>query len=185
MSCVVGYNYKSHIYMAYDSIEYSADDATYRTTSMDKCFIKGNMLFGIVGSIRAVSLIKYKFKIPPKGKIEDDQEYLSTVFIDSLIKVLEKNDCLAKSEDEGRMSNCNLLIGYNKKLYEMFQDFYIGEIIDPPYEAIGANCSYALGSMHSLHYNEIYKPEEKLLMSLEAVKKFSTTICNPFKILRI
>jgi len=186
MSCVVGYNYKSNIYMAYDSIEFSPDDNTYRITPVDKCFIKNNILFGVVGSIRAASLIKYKFKIPNRGKIKDDHEYLSTVFVDNLIKLLTDHGCVNKSDSEDKyIANCNLLIGFHKKLYEIFQDFYVGEIIDPPYEAIGSNGSYAMGAMYALHHNEIYKVEEKLMMSLEAVKRFSTTICNPFKILRI
>ena len=185
MSCVVGYKYGSNVYMVYDSIEYAPEDGTFRKTSMDKCFLKDNILFGIVGSIRAVSVIKYKFKIPLKPKGMDDIEYLSTDFTDELIKILEKNECINTCECGEKVANCTILLGYNNKLYEVFQDFYIGEVIDPPYESIGSNSQFAMGSMYALQNDEKLKPEEKLMISLEAVKQFSTTVCYPFKILRI
>jgi len=186
MSCIIGYAKNGKVYMCYDSIEMSEVDYSYRVTSTDKCFIKKNILFGCVGSIRAISLFKYKlnFSLPKKGMT--DHEYLSTFVVDSIRDLFIDYGCMVKSNDgeEKVLTSTQMLIGYNGKLYELYPDLYVGEIIQPQYEAIGFNGSYAMGALYALESIDM-SIEKKMLIAMSSVRKFAVTICDPYKIVSI
>jgi len=186
MSCIIGYADNEKVYMCYDSIEICDADHSYKVTTTDKCFIKKNILFGCVGSIRAITLFKYKLNFDLQKKGMSDHEYLSTIVIDRIRDLFVDYGCMIKNDDgeEKVLANSQMLIGYKGKLYEMYPDFYVGEIANPSYEAIGFNGSYALGSLYALESSNM-TPEEKLLFSMSAVRKFAVTICEPYKIISI
>lgn len=187
MSCIIGYVHNNKVYMCHDSIEICDADHSYKISSIDKCFIKKNILFGCVGSIRAMSLFKYKLKFDLQKKGMSDHEYLSTIIADSIRGLLVDYECMVKDEncDEKVLANSQMLIGYKGKLYQMYSDFYVGEIQYPKYEAIGYSGSYAVGALYALENNHNMTPEEKLLLAMSAVRKFTVTICEPYKIISI
>ena len=82
------------------------------------------------------------------------------------------------------LTSTQMLIGYNGKLYELYPDLYVGEIIQPQYEAIGFNGSYAMGALYALESIDM-SIEKKMLIAMSSVRKFAVTICDPYKIVSI
>lgn len=178
MTCIVGYVDKEtgDIYIGGDSIGYG--DLSWSIITDPKVFIKENIIIGYASSFRMGQILKYSLKIPKRNKkIKNDMEYLCSIFIPELMKTLEK-----EKFSPSNLEQCGtFLIGYNKHLYVVSENFQVLEDIKN-YEAIGCGEDYAKGALCILENNNIIPPEEKIRLALDAASQFSM-VKEPFNIL--
>lgn len=183
MSCAIGIQTKDKVYIGVDSCAATEDEITIR---QDKKIFKvknKNMVIAFVGSVRTFQIIRFSFKIPTQ-KIKDDFEYLCKDFVKSLKDCLrENNELTFEKETNLETMACDLLIGYNGKLYSVGEDFQI-EVTQTNYNSIGSGASYALGSLHTTSKMNL-TTKEKIKLALQSSAKYSNTVEPPFKILSV
>jgi ATP-dependent protease HslVU (ClpYQ) peptidase subunit len=180
MTCIVGFISKDRIYMGGDS---AATDDTYTEIRRDpKVFQKGPFIIGFTSSFRMGQiLMSSNFKPPKQKKGQSDYDYMITSFIDSIRKTFKKCGYLGRYE-EGDERGGVFLIGYKNKLYEIEEDFQVGETYHS-YKAVGCGKRVALGAMSILVENDLITPEEKIKKALQSATLFSVGVAPPFNII--
>lgn len=180
MTCIASYRDNlGNIYMGGDSIAFN--EYTYVTLNVPKVFIKNNMIFGFAGWLRMGQILQYDFTIPPHPNGMDDYTYLISVFIDQLmIKYEEKK--YAVVSDNTIVVPGTFLIGYNKKIYKIEDNFQILET-NRNYEAAGCGEDFALGAFWSMGRKKI-EPTKKVETALRCASEFSL-VKQPFVVLKL
>jgi len=179
MTCVVGFidRDENTIHMGGDTAGVSGLDVRSRADS--KVFQKGDMLIGFTTSFRMGQLLQYVFEVPAHPKDMNAFEYLSSIFIDDLIKCLKQNHWA--TVDNNHITGGTFLLGYRGDLYTIYDDFQIS-ITHTHYAACGCGENYALGALYAQedHNTSGYR---KLLKALSAAATFSGGVSPPFNIL--
>lgn len=180
MTCIVGYVDGNDIYMGGDSIAISEDG--YRIMDFPKVFIRGDMIFGFASSFRMGQILKSSFIIPERPEDISDEEYIQGVFIDTLIKCFEEKG-YATIDNNVATGGC-FLLGYNKRLYQIQDDFSVLCNIQK-YDSIGVGENFALATIACLQkYKSTLKSEEKVSEALEIASKFAY-VSKPFHIFKL
>jgi ATP-dependent protease HslVU (ClpYQ) peptidase subunit len=172
MTVIVGLETDKGVIIGADSIAISGYNAL--ATTIEKVFIKDGFIFGVCGNFRIAQLIRYKASFPEKVGDQPDFQYLSTVIIDCIKKVLKDDNF----EDEENQEP-TLLVGYNGKLYVIYHDFQVNRFLGG-YFALGYGSDFALGSLFS---TSKLPPMERIKQALNAANHFSAAVLNPYKIL--
>ena len=184
MSCVVSYiNPDGSIVMGSDSV--GADDYNKEVFERvdEKVFVKGDMIFGFVGSFRVGQLVRYKFKIPKRlNSCKSDHEYMCTTFVDELKKCLVDNHSVRTVD--GEASCGEMLVGYNGAVYCIDGDYHVG-IYATDYMSIGIGSAHALGALHTLTYNKQLSTETRVKRALEASILFNAYVMEPIVIKKL
>jgi hypothetical protein len=141
-----------------------------------------NMLFGYTSSFRMGQLLRYKLELPTAPEKMEDDEYMTSLFIDSVIKCLKVGGYVAKQD--GRISGGTFLVGWRGKLYCIEGDFQVGRRKDK-YDAVGCGCDIAIGCMFGLEQYTKLTPEGKIETCLRASSEFSAGCSEPFVIERV
>jgi ATP-dependent protease HslVU (ClpYQ) peptidase subunit len=173
MSTVVGVKEGDDVWIGGDS-RCTTDEGYIRTSLFNKVFKNGNYLIGIIGSPRAGQLLTDEFFEPP------EDIYL---FADQMREWFEERGCLSTNEESIQYQKGNVLIGYNKNLYEILTDFTLYEI--DKYTAIGSGCMMAFGSLHTTGEIGGFPPEKRIEMALKAADSFDAATGPPFKIYKL
>ena len=186
MTCVVGLSAKGKIWIGGDAAGF--DTETYRCVAMrdTKVFKLGTeYLVGFAGSYRFGQLLRYKFVPPEKPEGQDDYEFLVTDFMDVLRNTM-KDEGIVKIENSiESLDEAGALVGFNGKLYNIEEDFQIGEMV-LPYCAIGSGADYSYGSLDtSFKISKRMAPRKRVLMALEAASAFSSAVRPPFTIMSL
>ena len=180
MTCIVGFVENEDIYIGADSI--AVDDVSYRVMRTPKVFIRDDMIFGYASSFRMGQILKNSFDIPKKPYNMDDEKYLQSLFIDSLIKCYEEKNY--STIDNNASTGGNFLLGYHKKLYQIQDDFAILDS-NTYYDSIGVGAGYAIGALCAIEkLRADMNVENKIKIALEIASQFSLS-CKPFHILKL
>lgn len=184
MTCIIGLVDKKNVYIGGDSAGVNLNDYSYVVRKDPKVFRNGNMIFGFSTSFRMGQLLRYSLDIPIPSKEYKgtDFDFLCTVFIDSIISCFKRNGYA--SIDNNFVTGGSFLLGYNKRLYTVCDDFQVSESVRP-FEAIGCAADSALGAMDILYKNTRLSSKTKIFKSLEVAESFSTGVKSPFTIVRI
>jgi len=178
-TCIVGIEHEGDVWIGGDSAGVDGN-LGIRVRYDEKVFLKGDMVFGICGSIRLIQLLRHSF-IPPQQAIgQDDSEYLCGPWIAGLTKCLKDNGCAKIENNEIEMSG-EFLMGFNSCLYHVYADFQVGNIA-MAYDACGCGGDYALGVMASTIDDVSTLPGEKITKALEVAEMFSAGVKGPFVI---
>lgn len=172
MTCIAGIIENDIVYIGGDSAGISGLSISVRAD--EKVFINGPFIMGFTTSFRMGQLLRYKLKVPKHKRGYSDMKYMVTDFIDSIRKCFSNNDFGSK-DTGGRF-----LVGYNKKLYVIDNDFQVG-IPTLSYHAVGAGADLALGAIHALKNK---KPEERIAAGLQAASDHNAAVLPPFVILK-
>ena len=144
-----------------------------------KVFKTGPFLIGYTSSFRMGQLIRFGLNPPIRHPGKDIYEYMCVTFIYNLRDVLKKGGYTeVKNNREG---GGTFIVGYEGKLFEVGNDFQVGEPIEN-YVACGCGFELALGSLYStkkLGYTNSY---ERVLLALKAAEKYSGGVSAPFVI---
>ena len=177
MTCIVSIIDNGTVYMGGDSAGIAGMSMIIRKDP--KVFVNGPFIIGYTGSFRMGQLLRYRFD-PPKQTIhqEDDMEYLVTDFIDSARRCFSINGFGDKDATIGG----TFLVGYKGKLYTIEKDYQVG-VPAANYDAVGCGADLALGSLHSTARLNL-KPEDRIILALEAATEFSAGVSPPFVCLK-
>lgn len=149
-----------------------------------KVFQKGSILFGYAGEFRYGQLIQYLLKIPEKQTGQTDMEYLVSLLIPAIQACLDEGGNLM-IENEKKTSDYSLMIiGYNKKIYQIGSNFMVIENCDN-YLSIGIGECYALGSLYTTESPDNAPIESRVQWALEAATHLHGGVRPPYTILTI
>lgn len=178
MTCIVGYRDKGRVYIGGDNR--ASDTSMYIEQRRDlKVFKLKNMLIGCTTSYRMIQILQYSFTPPEHKKKDSDMKYLVDSFIPKIIKTYKKLTYMLDGDKEGG----NFLLGYNNKLYNVYDNFQVAEP-ELPYTACGCGQPYALGAMHILDTLKI-TPEEKITRAIQAAELHNAGVGSPIQIMSI
>lgn len=168
MTCIAGIRAKDGtVYIGGDSCACDTDSVVVRRDP--KVFrTNGGLLLGFCGSYRLGQVVRYHmpaFDPTPYSAFEA----MVTQFVPALRATVEKHGV---DEDDW-----SLLVAYNGGLFEVCDDYQVGESADG-FAAIGSAYTYALGSLHSTAGH----PERRIRKALSAAVRFSKTVLPPFLI---
>lgn len=143
-----------------------------------KVFLNGPFLIGGTGGFRFLQLLKtHKFGDRDPLSNQSDLEYMITYWIDELISICEGNKIL-KTESGVAELPCALLVGYNGQLYEVDNDFDVGQVYHD-YASVGSGSRYALGSLRVTEKMDM-KITDRLKLALETAAYFDPYVREPF-----
>lgn len=169
MSTVVGVIQEGEIWLGADSMA-STDEGYVRNFDAKKIFVNGPYIFAYIGSPRGGQLLQDHVFKPPK----DINKLPNAVY-----KQYEDNGALVTDDDSAIGNQCNFLIAHKHRLYELYSDFQLNEIVT--YTSIGHGCYIALGSLFSTQELK-YTPKERIDIALKAASRFSSSTGPPFVI---
>ena len=165
MSCVVGLLKDGKLYMGSEG-RASTDTGEKRPIIATKLFWNGDFLIGFVGSVRTGQLLKTEyFEVP------DDIHELA----DAIREHLAVKGSLATSDEQLSMQNCNFLVGFKGRLYEILTDFQLNEACGN-YLAVGSGSNWAMGSLFTS--KRVKSAEKRVLIALRAASEFDAS-CGP------
>jgi ATP-dependent protease HslVU (ClpYQ) peptidase subunit len=185
MTCIVGYVDKDYIYMGADSFGSNGHFGKARkdTKLFTKLVSQKYMLIGYTSSFRMGQLLKWKFTPPEIPEDMNVEKYMNTLFIDEVIKCFTENGY--GEIDKNVKSGGTFLVGYKGRLFEIEDDYQVGEFISP-IGACGCGFLVARGAMEALlKYDKNIKPERLLRLALEISAGNLVGVGGPFKIMRI
>jgi len=153
-----------------------------RTRSDEKVFRNGPMLIGYTSSFRMGQLLRYSLVIPEhRTKKKTDHEYMCTDFVDAVMKLFEdkKYGKVKSGEQEGG----SFLVGYNGKLYAIYDDFQVAEQ-SLNFESVGCGEQIAVGALYATR-NIKMSPRKRVMLALEAAEEMSAGVRGPFVIKKL
>lgn len=165
MSCIVGLLKDKKLYMGSEG-RATTDDGEKRPILATKLFWNGDFLIGFAGSVRTGQLLKAEyFEVP------DDVHELA----DAIRGHLGVKGSLATSDDQLSVQNCNFLVGFKGRLYEILTDFQLNEVYGD-FLSIGSGSTYAMGSLFTS--KRVKSGEKRVLLALRAAVEFDSR-CGP------
>ncbi len=184
-TCIVGYNDKVNriIYIGGDSAGVGSGYIANRKDP--KVFQNGNMIFGYTSSFRMGQLLRFKLKIPKQKKAMSDYEFMVTDFMDAVKKCLTDNGFSKILNNEVTVGT--FLVGYKGEIYEIDDDLQVGMVYEN-YNAVGCGDRWAKGALYAIEdilIPEVLKPQQKIIIALEAAEKYSTGVRSPFNIVKL
>lgn len=171
MTCIIGISHKGKVFMGGDGYD------MMHLKKHKKVFKRDKFLIGFTTSFRMGDLLQYSLNVEDQ-KDEDDREYMCTKFIDAVRKCF-KNGGFAKKENDVEEAG-NFLVGYKGNLYEIHDDYQVGENF-VPYAAIGSGYAVALGHLYATQHCK--NQEKRILQALEASEHFCIGVRRPFYVL--
>jgi ATP-dependent protease HslVU (ClpYQ) peptidase subunit len=185
VTCIVAVAQGGRVVMGGDSA-LTADDFSQLSMAETKVFRKGEFLIGGSGSARGGQLMRFKFQPPKRPRGVDADEYMATLWIDSLREVFKKGGHMWVQEQGGEeSSSTNALIGYRGGVWLMEgADLQIERLRDP-YVTIGSGGIVALGALYATKDVVDLDPERRVKTALEAACKYNAACRPPFTILTL
>jgi hypothetical protein len=179
MTCIVGLEHNGVVYIGGDAA--GVDDSfSISSRAEPKVFRVKDIIIGYTTSFRMGQILQYSFKPPPKPKKKSDLDYLVNNVMDEIRSMFERKGFMSKTKDQD--VGGFFLLGYNKKLYLVEEDFQVGRCLDG-YDSCGCGSRYALGSMYSTK-NE-FDPRKRILTALEAASHHNAGVRPPFTIVEL
>ena len=181
MTLILGLTIKSHSYILGDSAA-AKDDHVEPVVTPKVWKVKShNMLMGYTSSFRMGDLLKYYWNPPEHPKGMSDEEYLATLFVESMIDVFQRG--LWLSSEGGKIIGGEMLCIYNGTIHVVQPNFSVITSVHT-YKAIGSGQHHAEGAMHSTDGLGL-KPKERMLRAASAAESYTGSVCGPFQILRV
>lgn len=188
MTCIVGIETSSGVWLGADSWSCSADgDRPSFTIAESKLFKKDSLIFGSCGSIRFANVVKFLVpNIKYTNKSSDPDSILGWIvrkWIPVFRKVILREGLVVGAETNHEADDTGeLLLGVGGVLLAIGSDFGV-ERVKRGYNAIGSGASIACGALHALIHNERNEPKHDLRLALEASRAHSPFVKGPFTFL--
>lgn len=177
MTCICGVASKGEVFIGGDSAALTGWAMTVR--SDPKVFINGPFLIGFTSSFRMGQLLRFSFKPPIHHAGVSIDEYMVTSVVDAVRECLKEGGYSTKQNE--RESGGRFLIGYRGRLFEVTEDYQVGEALDG-LAAVGCGDQVACGALYALRDLE---PMERIRRALEAAERFSAGVRGPFTVERL
>lgn len=180
MTCVIGYHTDDGIWIGADSAGSTMYGAQTLRADL-KVHQNGEMLMGFCGSYRMGQLLKFmKITAQPDGM--DDFEYMVTMFVEDVRKVLKKGGVTWVEKNTEELYG-NFIVGYRDGLYGIEDDFQVS-ISTKDYVCIGSGEEYAYGAMDVLHEVEP-DPVKAIKKALKIAANHNAFVAAPFVVKKL
>ncbi len=174
MTCIVGVVENGKVWIGGDSAGVSGYHLVVRADP--KVFTNGDFVMGYTSSFRMGQLLAHRFQPPKRHADQDVYAYMVTSFVDALRQCFKDGGYAGK--DGEREQGGTFLIGYEGRLFQIEDDYQVGESIDG-YAACGCGSQVALGA---LYLTSPGNPKDRLYAALKAAEHFNAGVRAPFKI---
>jgi hypothetical protein len=146
-----------------------------------KVWENGGILFGASGSFRVAQVVRWHMEIPSFTHTTA-LEYVTGPLVDAIRSSLEASGALNKWEEDSTESmGGNLLIGYDGHVFEMWEDFGVGELLHD-YGAVGCGGELACGSLATTEKMGL-KPKKRVELALATAERDSAGVRGPMTII--
>jgi ATP-dependent protease HslVU (ClpYQ) peptidase subunit len=176
MTCIIGLEDKSGIYIAADKI--SSNGYITRDTSIQKVFRKNEYVIAYTSSFRMGQLLQHVIELP----LSPDAvtiEFMVRTFIESIRKGFKEygySKIDSNQEEGGRF-----IVGVKNSLFHIYDDYQVAQYIDG-FTADGSGQYFALASMEALKNIE---PEERIRKSVQIAAKLCATVSPECEIIKV
>lgn len=167
-----------HVWMGADSAG-TDEDHNLTVRSDAKLFRRGQFMFACTSSYRMIQILRYRLKVLPRPDKQQPSEYMATTFIDTVRECLRAGGFATK--ENNREEGGTFLVGYEGKVYEVGDDYQVGENVDQ-FAAVGDGAPMALGSLYS---TPGMQPRKRVMTALKAAERFCSVVRGPFRIKRM
>lgn len=184
MTCIAAVVDGDNVYMGGDSAGVS-DDSTYSLGigSEAKVWGNGGLLFGASGSFRVSQVLRWQLQVPQYNPDGEALEYLTGPLITTMRESLQLHGALSIFEEDSTENiDGALLIGFRGRVFEVFSDFGVGELVHG-YGSVGCGSPIAMGALAATELTDI-KPKRRIIMALEAAERHSAGVRGPFTVLK-
>jgi ATP-dependent protease HslVU (ClpYQ) peptidase subunit len=182
MTCVVALTDTLGIWMGADSAVIDDDTFAVRTIREPKVCLRGSLLFGAAGELRAGQVIAQRFS-PLKWNKES---MLATEYafasVEAMRELLIEHGASQKSKEQDK-HDAVFLLGIAGHLFVVEDDYSVHEPAEP-YAAIGAGADLALGAMAATETLGL-EPHVRIKRALAAAMRFNASVREPFTVLHL
>ena len=185
MTCIVAIVHDGQVTMGGDSA-LTSDDWSQLSMAETKVFRKGDFLIGGSGSARGGQLMRFAFNPPKRPSRMNVDQYMATLWINSLRKVFKDGGHMWFEKEGGEeSSSTNALIAYRGGVWLMEgSDLQIERLRDP-YITIGSGGIVALGALYATKDVVDMNAKTRAKIALEAACKYNAACRPPFTILTL
>lgn len=181
MTCIVAVAHDGKVVMGGDS---AAVDSNWDLGlgAESKVWQQGPVLFGACGSFRVSQVIRWRMHLPTPDPDDEPLAYIVGPLVDAIRQSLAEAGALTTWQEDSteELTDSGLLLGYNGRVFEVFADFGIGELVNG-YGTVGCASPIALGA---LAVTEGMKPRQRVQAALEAAERHSAGVRGPFTIIK-
>jgi len=180
MTCIVGLVKDGKVYIGGDSIGVNIDSYSGNIRKDQKVFRNGKFIMGFTTSYRMGQLLNYAFS-SSRGinEGEDTMSYMVNVFVNDVRTCLKAGGYA--SLREGVESSGTFLVGFNGRLFSIYDDYQVSENIDE-FATCGCGGEFASGALFS---NRHLEPDERIIQALSAAEHLSVGVKSPFSIITL
>jgi len=182
MTCIIGFSLKSKVYIGGDS---AGSNSTYALTVRKdpKVFRNGPCIMGFTSSFRMGDLLHYSLVVPERHPDEDIDKWMRTTFVDAVRGCLKTGGYASKKEETE--AGGTFLVGYAGRLFEIEDDYQVGEAVDP-YDAVGCGEDIAKGAMAAMiQLESVGDPEQMIRIALEITERNCAAVRAPFTVVTL
>lgn len=178
MTCIVGLvDGKGSVLIGGDSAGVAGLSVRLRRDV--KVFRVGDeMVVGMCGSFRMGQLLRYNLTPPAHPEGEDPHSYMVRLFVDAARQTFKEGGFSKLEDGVEEMPHSAFLIGYRGRLFEIDEDYQVGEVYDG-YASVGCGEEFALGVLYATQ-----KSGRTMLwrarQALECASHFSGGVRPPF-----
>lgn len=137
-------------------------------------------IIGFAGYFRLSHLLQYKFTPPVHPEGMDTHEYMATLFVDALKKVVDKAGFMKREASIESLNGSTLLVGYRERLFTVEACFQVFEA-DASFYAIGCGRWPALGAMDAMS-DSGYDSRRRVHQALKTSERWCQGVSKPFHI---
>lgn len=182
MTCIAAVVNEGDVWMGADSAGIDAWSLSLQTGTETKVWLNGPFIFGACGSFRVAQLVRYHMVLPEHEAEQDTLAYITGPFVDALRWCLSEGGSLTGGKNKAEeLTASGLLVGYEGRIFEMYEDFGVGEYADG-FAANGCGGPYALGALYA---TKDQPPKPRIKQALKASERYSGGVRGPFTILRL
>lgn len=176
MTAIAGFTDAGKVYIGGDSAGVAGLSLTVRAD--EKVFRNGEFVFGFTTSFRMGQLLRYAFRPPTLKEDQDIYRFMVTDFVDAVRLCLKAGGYA--SRDKETESGGTFLVGFRGRLFEVDDDYQVGESIDG-YGAAGCGRDISRGAFYAMNNWDV-KPKDRIRIALEAAERHSAGVRGPFHI---
>jgi ATP-dependent protease HslVU (ClpYQ) peptidase subunit len=181
MTCIVGIKTKDNVYMGGDT--QGSGNLTGYKFARPKVFKKNNFLFGVCGSWRIMQLLEFIWTPPIREINETTDNYLYTKMPNSVRECLKNNGAIKTSDGEDEMSSCAFLFAFDNRLFTMYSDFCILELVQN-YATTGSGMYHAEASLYSTE-GIIADPKERIRKAIICASSYVLSVNDKIDIVAL
>jgi hypothetical protein len=171
------------VWMGGDSAGIDSDSLDLGIGKETKVWAASGLLFGACGSFRVSQVLRWHMTVPDANPVHDPLQYITGPLVDAMRNALQSAGALTVWEEDATESmGGGLLIAYQGRVFEMWGDFGVGELIHD-YGATGCGGPVAVGSLATTEGLNL-NPKRRVQLALDAAERHNAGVRGPMVIIK-